>query len=114
MAVTPLNSIAGFSVGDPANTIIQANGAITTTSSANVGSLDVTGTSNLGPVGNVKITGGSSNYVLTTDGSGNLSWNNVLTVIGPNAFDGNNIILGSNTSGSLVMHSQHRCLHFDK
>jgi len=31
-------------------------------------------TANLGAVGNVKITGGSANYVLQTDGAGNLSW----------------------------------------
>lgn len=39
-----------------------------------VGSLDVTGTANLGNVSNLVITGGTANYVLTTDGAGNLSW----------------------------------------
>jgi hypothetical protein len=34
----------------------------------------LTGTANLGPVGNITITGGSPNYVLSTDGAGNLSW----------------------------------------
>jgi hypothetical protein len=33
-----------------------------------------TSTANLGNVGNVTITGGSANYVLQTDGAGNLSW----------------------------------------
>jgi hypothetical protein len=28
----------------------------------------------LGAVGNVKITGGTANYILNTDGAGNLSW----------------------------------------
>jgi filamentous hemagglutinin len=41
---------------------------------ANIGTLSVTGTSNLGPVGNVTITGGTSGYVLRTDGAGALSW----------------------------------------
>jgi hypothetical protein len=36
--------------------------------------LNVTGTSNLGPVGNVVITGGTTGQVLTTNGSGVLSW----------------------------------------
>lgn len=36
--------------------------------------VNVTGTANLGSVGNVKITGGTANYVLSTDGTGNLSW----------------------------------------
>lgn len=36
--------------------------------------LTVGGVTNLGPAGNVKITGGSSGQVLSTDGSGGLSW----------------------------------------
>lgn len=39
-----------------------------------VGSLNVTGSANLGNVSNLVITGGTANYVLTTDGAGNLSW----------------------------------------
>jgi hypothetical protein len=39
-----------------------------------VGNITVGGESNLGAVGNVIITGGSANYVLKTDGAGNLSW----------------------------------------
>jgi hypothetical protein len=56
------------------------NGNITTASQPNittVGSLTgltVNGVSNLGPVGNVIITGGASGYVLSTDGLGDLSW----------------------------------------
>ena len=38
------------------------------------GNVNVTATANLGNVGNVKITGGTANYVLKTDGQGNLSW----------------------------------------
>jgi len=38
------------------------------------GNLNVVGTSYLGAVGNITITGGSSGYVLSTDGSGGLSW----------------------------------------
>ena len=40
------------------------------------GTIDFTNASNvsLGAVGNIKITGGTANYVLSTDGAGNLSW----------------------------------------
>lgn len=44
------------------------------TSLGNLTSLTVVGNSNLGNVGNVKILGGNANFVLSTDGSGNLSW----------------------------------------
>lgn len=44
------------------------------TSVGNLTGLTVNGTSTLGNVGNVKITGGSANYSLVTDGTGNLSW----------------------------------------
>ena len=40
----------------------------------NVGNITINGTSNLGSVANVKIAGGTAAYVLSTDGSGNLSW----------------------------------------
>jgi hypothetical protein len=71
MAIKSFNSIAGFSVNDNSgNTyiIIDGNGDVTT---ANI---TVSNSANLGSVSNVIITGGTANYVLTTDGAGNLSW----------------------------------------
>ena len=50
------------------------------TSLGNLTSLTVDGVSNLGPVGNVTITGGVANAFLLTDGSGNLSWNTATLV----------------------------------
>ena len=44
------------------------------TSVGTLTALNVNGSSNLGNVGNVKITGGTNGYVLTTDGLGNLDW----------------------------------------
>jgi len=44
------------------------------TSNVAVANLTVTNIANLGDASNVKITGGVPNYVLTTDGNGNLSW----------------------------------------
>jgi hypothetical protein len=41
------------------------------------GALTIGGVSTLGPVGNVKITGGTNGQVLTTDGTGTLSWTTV-------------------------------------
>lgn len=38
------------------------------------GNINATGNANLGNVSNVKITGGNANFVLRTDGTGNLSW----------------------------------------
>lgn len=71
MAIRPLNSIAGFSTGDPAIQVIQANGDITTVN------LTANGVSNLGPVSNLIITGGSADQYLKTDGVGNLSWDSI-------------------------------------
>jgi len=50
------------------------------TSVGNLTSLNVAGTSNLGLVSNVTITGGSANYVLVTNGSGTLSWSSVAAI----------------------------------
>ena len=56
------------------------SGNVTTAAQGNITSLgtltglNVNGVSNLGPVGNVVITGGSANYFLMTNGSGVLTW----------------------------------------
>ena len=77
-----------------------ANGTVTVNTQSNITSvgtlsqLTVSGTSNLGAVGNVRITGGAANYVLTTNGSGNLSW-----VAGGN-IGGTGTVTNVNTSGS--------------
>lgn len=56
MAIKPFNSIDGFSVGQPNNTIV-----IDTNANVTANNLTVTATSNLGAVANVIITGGSAN-----------------------------------------------------
>jgi hypothetical protein len=63
-----------------------------------------TGRIGLGSVSSVVITGGNSNYVLITDGSGNLSWSDVIGNLQANidAILGNTIELGSNTTPALI------------
>jgi hypothetical protein len=71
MALVSLVSKAGFAVEDingVANVIINSDGNVITPD------LTVNGLSHLGNIGNVKITGGTDGYVMTTDGTGNLSW----------------------------------------
>jgi len=84
------------------------------TSVGTLTSLSVTGNTALGAVGNVKITGGSSGQILSTDGAGNLSWTNDTTTYGNSnvatllsAF-GSNIIstTGNITGGNLVTGGQ--------
>jgi hypothetical protein len=68
MALKPLNSVGGFSVGEiPAN-VILANSDIFSNR------ITVNTFANLGGVANLYIGGGSNGQVLQTDGSGNLSW----------------------------------------
>ena len=62
---------------------------------ANVTALTVTGTTRLGNVGNVKITGGTPNYLLQTDGQGNLVWVSPSSALSGVA--GNANVSGSNT-----------------
>lgn len=67
MSRRAFNSIQGFSVGEnPSQDIILANGDITTVN------FTANGVSNLGPIGNVKITGGDPGQTIITDGTGNL------------------------------------------
>lgn len=60
------------------NIVLDASDSSITANSANLsGNLTVSGTSDLGNVSNIKISGGSNGQVLTTDGSGNLSFKTV-------------------------------------
>jgi len=52
-------------------------GNVTTAGKVSAGTLSVTGTTNLGAVANVTITGGTNGQVLTTNGSNVLSWTTV-------------------------------------
>jgi hypothetical protein len=75
-------AVAGANVtGTVANaTFATSAGTVTTNAQPNITSvgslanLTVIGTTNLGNVANITITGGSSGQVLTTNGSGGLSW----------------------------------------
>ena len=103
MSIKPLNSIAGYSVGEfPSTTIIDANGNVST------GNFLVSALANLGAVGNVKVSGGSAGQVLSTDGNGNLSF--VTTATAGSIFNGTsnvsipvsngniNLVAGGNTT----------------
>jgi len=65
---------AGYSNSDVANYLPTYTGNILAGNANITGNLIVGSTSNLGPISNVVITGGTANYVIATDGTGNLSW----------------------------------------
>lgn len=71
MAIKKFNAVAGLSVGE--NVVFEVIDSVANVSANN---LSVAGQANLGPVSNVKITGGTTGYVLSTDGLGNLVWIN--------------------------------------
>ena len=76
----------GISNGNSSVTIPVASGNVVTTANGNIiltitetganvaGTLNVTGVSNLGPIGNVTITGGTNGQLVQTDGNGNLTF----------------------------------------
>jgi hypothetical protein len=69
--------------GQVANSLIAGtvytNAQPNITSVGTLASLNVSGTSNLGAIGNVTVTGGTSGQYLTTNGSGTLNWTTPLT-----------------------------------
>lgn len=103
MAIRKFNSIGGFSVGEIGNThdVINNVGNVT------ANNLTVTNTTDLGNIGNIKITGGTSGYVLKTDGSGNLTWVDPLS----SGLSGSNTQIQFNDNGSLGSSAN---LTFDK
>jgi hypothetical protein len=64
-----------------------------------------TGVINLGGISNISISGGSPNYVIYTDGSGNLSWGQIsdLDASWGNLSLANNTISVTNTDGNLIL-----------
>lgn len=63
-----------------------------------------TGIMYFGSNANINISGGSSGFILSTDGAGNLSWANAASLANElsTTLLGNTIVLGSNSSGKLV------------
>lgn len=70
MAIKPLNSVAGFSVGETPVTVADSNANIY------ANNLSVVGVSNLNYLSNITILGGSNGQVIQTDGLGNLVFTN--------------------------------------
>jgi hypothetical protein len=75
------------------------------------GALTINGVSTLGPVTNVKITGGTNGQVLTTDGTGTLSWATVSggggggDVAGPASSTDNAVVRYDATTGKIIQNS---------
>jgi hypothetical protein len=90
MAIKKFNAVSGISVGD--NVIFEV---IDDTANITANNLTVTATTALGDLANVKIDGGSTGYVIRTDGLGNLSWENPADV----GVVGNNTEIQFNDSG---------------
>ena len=88
------NNAGSNTLGASANlTFNNSTNTLTTTN------LVVNGTTNLGAVGNVTITGGSSNQYMKTDGSGTLSWASLpSTTVTVDSFTGD----GSNVAFTLT------------
>lgn len=78
------------------------NNVISTTTSGQDLYLSPAGNLQLGSIGAVKISGGGPNYIATTDGNGNLSFQTLTALTTEFTVYGNNVVLGSNTSGSFV------------
>lgn len=70
--------------------------------------LAATGNINLGDIVQTKITGGADNHLMTTDGTGNLSWKSISEVSALANLTGANVAIGSTTDGSVVDYAAYR------
>lgn len=101
--ITANLSANNLSIGNIANVgsnlSVGGNLSVTNSLTAN-GNIAFTGTNvSLGAIGNVKITGGTSGYVLTTDGTGNLAFSNPGAVV--SAPSGSNTQVQFNDNGAM-------------
>jgi plastocyanin len=95
--ITSLGTLTTVTIGNStSNTIMNASSI---TSNVNVA---LTGTNiNLGPIGNIKISGGTAGYFITTDGAGNLSWGAASGGGGGVSASGSNTQIQFNDGGGL-------------
>ena len=80
----------------------------TTISSESDITLDATGNVYLGSISSVKVDGGNPNYIMSTDGSGNLSWQNLNELADELDLTAKNVLLGATTDASVVDESAYR------
>ena len=98
MAAKPFNSLDGISVGEPKFVVIAANSDITTNA------ITVLNAANLGAVGNLTITGGSPNYILSTNGFGAVAWvENQGNGINPSILENGNSNVVVANAGNITM-----------
>lgn len=94
------NVVVISDTGEYVSGVLNVTGNVTgngVTLSANAISAE-SGKLALGSNANISITGGSPNYIFTTDGAGNVSWSSAANV----GIIGNTIAMGTNTLGNLV------------
>lgn len=95
MAMKPFNSVAGFSVGKGTTSVILGNGDVT------ANNFSASGNTNLGPIGNVTITGGLAGQYLRTDGNGHLIFSTVDSSVIANGTSNVSIVQNGNVSVSV-------------
>jgi hypothetical protein len=81
------------------------NITVSGTTISTIGDMTITangGIVNLDDVSAIKIPGGATNFVLTTDGAGNLSWSDIGNVAVALNLTGMQVVLGNPSDGSLV------------
>ena len=103
------NNLSNIQAANITGTITATTAATVTTaaqpnitSTGTLSSLSVSGTSNLGAVGNVTITGGSSGQVLSTNGSGGLSF---ISVSSSGISNGNSNVNIATANGNVTITS---------
>jgi len=85
----------------------------TTISSVTDMTIHATGDIRIGGADQVKIYGGSNNFIMTTDGNGNLSWQDINALADELNLTATNINLGTTTDGSVVDYSAYRYWNAD-
>ena len=102
-----VNTTATFTVNGDA-LLSNLHISDTTISSDSDITLSAAGNVKIGHIDAVKIDGGSQNYIMTTDGLGNLSWENLNVLADELDLAASNINLGITTDGSTVDYAAYR------
>jgi hypothetical protein len=78
LATTISQTIGNLTVATTANTNnLNVTSSTTTNNLSVTSSLTMSGVANLGPISNVRVTGGTNGQFISTDGTGNLTFTSV-------------------------------------
>jgi len=100
-----ISAVGNANIVTVTGTGVNVAGTLNATGTVTVGNLTIQGNTSIPNIASIYLPGGSANYVIKTDGNGNLSWTSMSTGTGNANISGSNTQLFFNNNGSNTLGS---------